>query len=216
MTLDPADFRREFAKEGQYIEFKRGVGQGTLQDTVVAFSNAAGGVILVGVEDDGAITGRRLDAGTEDAIHRTIRNVHDPGRYTLRELSVDGRPIVAISVDSRREGFSQTAKAVIKVRKGSRDDSLFGAELQRFVSRRYAKRFELNPTELTVADADPDRLAEVRAAFRWNGNDIGTRLEDRGLAEGNHLTIAGAMCLATDPAAALGKWPDPLKSVRPV
>ena len=205
LTLDLTDFRREFAEEGSHVEFKRGVGQNSLEDTVVAFSNSDGGVILVGVEDDGTITGRRLDAGTEDAIHRTIRNVRDPGRYSLHELSVEGRPIVAISVARRHEGFSQTAGAVVKVRRGTRDDSLFGAELQRFVSRRYAKRFELNRTELTIGEADPDRLAEVRTAFGWSEAELGTRLEDHGLAEENRLTIAGALCLATDPAATLGK-----------
>lgn len=205
LTLDFADFKREFPEEGPYIEFKRGVGSDTLQDTVVAFSNAGGGVILVGVEDDGAVTGRKLDAGTEDAIHRTIHNVRDPGRYSIHELSVSGRPIVVISVDRRDEGFAQTSSAVVKVRRGTRDEPLFGAELLRFISERSTKRYELSHTEIAVDSAEPKRLAEIQTAFRWNRGEVGARLEEQGfVAEGN-LTVVGAMCLAEHPALALGK-----------
>ncbi len=205
MAFDPADFEREFPTEGQHIEFKRGVGSDTLQDTVVAFSNANGGVILVGVEDDGAITGRKLDAGTADAIHRTIHHVRDPGRYSIHELSVGGRPVVIISVDRRNEGFAQTSSAVVKVRRGTRDEPLFGAELQRFIGERSPKPFESTLTELPLDTADPERLAEIQAAFRWDGAEASARLEQEGLAAQGDLTVAGAMCLAADPAMTLGK-----------
>jgi ATP-dependent DNA helicase RecG len=205
LAFDRADFKREFPEEGQFIEFKRGIGNETLQDTVVAFSNAEGGVILVGVEDDGTVSGRKLDAGTVDAIHQAIHNVRDPGRYSIHELSVDGRPIVVVSVDRRDEGFAQTSSAAVKVRRGTRDEPLFGAELLRFISERSPKRYELNRTELSIDAADPERLAEIEAAFAWRRTEVRTRLEEHGLAAEGKLTIAGAMCLAPDPAAILGK-----------
>jgi ATP-dependent DNA helicase RecG len=205
LTFSAADFRREYASENQYVEFKRGVGQENIQDTVVAFSNAEGGVILVGVEDDGTISGRRLDAGTADAIHQAIHHVRDPGRYSLHELSVDEKKVVAISVDRRREGFAQTSGAVVKVRKGTRDDPLFGTELQRFISRRSTKRYELTATDLPVDAADPGRLAEVKAAFGWQPAELEARLEEHGFAAESRLTVAGALCLAPDPPAILGK-----------
>jgi ATP-dependent DNA helicase RecG len=205
LTLDSADFRREFPEEGQYIEFKRGVGSDTLQDTVVAFSNADGGVILIGVEDNGTITGRKLDAGTMDAIHQTLHNVRDPGRYSIHELSVGGRPVVVISVGQRDEGFAQTSGAVVKVRRGTRDEPLFGAELLRFVSERSTKRYELTLTDLDVDSIDLERLAEVQAAFQWHRTEVRSRLEEQGFATQGNLTVAGAMCLAGDPAMTLGK-----------
>ncbi len=205
LALDPRDFKREFPEEDQYTEFKRGVGSDTLQDTVVAFSNAEGGVILIGVEDDGSISGRRLDAGTADAIHRTIHNVRDPGRYSIHELSVDGRTVVVISVDQREEGFAQTSSAVVKVRRGTRDEPLFGAELLRFVSERSPKRYELGRTELGVDSADQRQLAEVQAAFKWHQSEVRARLEEQGFATDGNLTVAGVMCLAENPALTLGK-----------
>lgn len=182
LALDPADFRREYPEEDQYVEFNRGVGQDNIQDTVVAFSNAEGGVILVGVEDNGMISGRRLDAGTADAIHQAIHHIRDPGRYSVHELSVDRQKVVVISVDRRHEGFAQTSAAVVKVRKGTRDEPLFGTELQHFISRRSAKRYELTLTDLPVDEADAARLAEVGAAFGWQPTEVVARLKEHGFA----------------------------------
>jgi hypothetical protein len=58
------DFRQEFPGENQFIEFKTGLSREPLQESIVAFSNSQGGVILIGVADDGKVVGRELDAGT--------------------------------------------------------------------------------------------------------------------------------------------------------
>ena len=107
--MSMAEFERDFPAEGQYVEFKRGIGKEPLQDTIVAFSNADGGVILIGVEDDGTIAGRSLEPGTEDAIYEIARNVHSPGRYSLHQVEVDGKALVAISIAKREEGFCQAS-----------------------------------------------------------------------------------------------------------
>jgi len=205
LALDVPEFEREFPEEDQHIEFKRGVGNDSFKDTIVAFSNAAGGVMLIGVEDDGTVSGRKLDAGTTDAIHEAIHSIRDPGRYSVHEVSVGGRPVVVVSVDRRHEGFSQTSGGAIKVRRGTRDEALFGAELQRFMTERSAKRYELTPTELASDDADPGRLTEIQTAFRWRRAEVPDRLAEHGFAAEGRLTVAGAMCLATDPSASLGK-----------
>jgi ATP-dependent DNA helicase RecG len=117
-----AEFRAAFPGEGQHVEFKRGTSMEQLQNTAVAFSNADGGVILIGVQDDGAIAARALDAGTQDDIHRAMQAARDVGRYGLSELDVDGKPVTVLSVARRREGFAQTSAGVVRVRRGTRDD----------------------------------------------------------------------------------------------
>jgi predicted HTH transcriptional regulator len=62
--------------------------------TAVAFSNADGGVMLIGVEDDGAVLGRAADAGTQDDIHRATQAARDVGRYAIHQLNVDGKPSI--------------------------------------------------------------------------------------------------------------------------
>ena len=48
-ALTRAEFEAAFAGETDYVEFKGGTGNQGLQDAIVAFSNADGGVILIGV-----------------------------------------------------------------------------------------------------------------------------------------------------------------------
>jgi ATP-dependent DNA helicase RecG len=134
LTISVAEFRGAFPGEGQHVEFKRGTSMEQLQNTAVAFSNADGGVVLIGVQDDGAIAARALDAGTQDDIHRAMQAARDVGRYGLSQLDVDGKPVTVLSVARRREGFAQTSAGVVRVRRGTRDDPLFGAELVRFAS----------------------------------------------------------------------------------
>ena len=64
LVLSLDEFRAAFPGESQHVEFKRGTSIEQLQSTAVAFSNAEGGVILIGVRDDGSIAARGLDAGT--------------------------------------------------------------------------------------------------------------------------------------------------------
>jgi ATP-dependent DNA helicase RecG len=92
LALSLTEFRAAFPGESDFVEFKRGTSQDELQNTAVAFSNADGGVILIGVRDDGSIAARALDAGTQDDIHRAMQAARDVGRYALFQVDVDGKP----------------------------------------------------------------------------------------------------------------------------
>ncbi len=204
MALTADEFEREFPGESQHIEFKTGIGRDQVQDTVVAFSNADGGVILIGVDDDGRIVGRQLDAGSADAIYEAIRAVRDPGRYSLHEVSVAGRQIVAISVARRREGFAQTSKGVVKLRKGTMDEPAFGSELHRLLNEKTPRRFELSPEPIPIGSS-PELIRGFCAAFGWNTEEVNERLSEHGYAADGKLTVAGALFLTQDPANTLGK-----------
>ncbi|HMJ03338.1 MAG TPA: ATP-binding protein [Conexibacter sp.] len=202
MTL--AEFTEAFPSEGQHVEFKTGVGNGPLQDTAVAFSNADGGVVLIGVRDDGRIAGRALDAGTQDDIHRAMQSARDVGRYSIAQLDVDGKPLIVLSIARRREGFAQSSGGVVKVRRGTRDDPLFGQELVRFANERTASRYEAAPVEASIRSVDPDLRAELAKAMRWQ-RATAERLRHAELASGDQLTVAGALYLLKDPGKVLGK-----------
>lgn len=203
--MSTAEFERDFPGEGQYVEFKRGIGKEALQDTIVAFSNSDGGVILIGVEDDGTIVGRSLEPGTEDAIYEIARNVRSPGRYSLHQIEVDGKPLVAISIAKREEGFCQASNGVVRVRRGTRDESLFGSDLQQLVNERSTTRFEITSTQLAIADAEEDLARDFRDAFGWGEEFIVDRLSEWGYANDGRLSIAGALYLVSEPDRVLGK-----------
>lgn len=204
LALSLADFRAAFPGESEFVEFKRGTSQEELQSTAVAFSNADGGVILIGVRDDGSIAARALDAGTQDDIHRAMQAARDVGRYALFQLDVDGKPVCVVAVARRREGFAQTSGGVVRVRRGTRDDPLFGGELVRFANERSITRYETTSVDTPLADASPQLRREIGRALGLS-RSTGERLAAADLADGDRLTVAGALYLLADPAATLGK-----------
>jgi hypothetical protein len=98
LVLSLDEFRAAFPAESQHVEFKRGTSIVQLQSTAVAFSNAEGGVILIGVRDDGSIAARALDAGTQDDIHQAMQAARDVGRYSLHPLQVEAKPVCVVSI----------------------------------------------------------------------------------------------------------------------
>jgi ATP-dependent DNA helicase RecG len=204
LTMSVAEFRGAFPGESQHVEFKRGTSMEQLQNTAVAFSNAGGGVVLIGVQDDGVIAARALDAGTQDDIHRAMRAVRDVGRYGLSQLDVDGKPVTVLSVARRREGFAQTSAGVVRVRRGTRDDPLFGAELVRFANERTSSRYESTEVDVELGGVSPALRTEIARALRLN-RATGDRLRAAELATGERLTVAGALYLLPDPSRILGK-----------
>lgn len=201
LFMSLAEFRAAFPSESEFIERKSGFNRTAAQEAAVAFSNADGGVILIGVDDAGTILGRELSSGLIDEIHRAIREARDPGRYALHELSVDGKPVVVLSIARRVEGFAQTSSGRILVRRGTMKVALFGAELARFINERSLQRFEETEAGVGLEDADPELLAELAATF-GRSRDVPERLAEQGLLlrdGGDRLTIAGALYLIPTP-----------------
>lgn len=205
MSLE--EFAEAFPSESEFVERKSGFSQTAVQEAAVAFSNADGGLILIGVDDAGGIVGRELSPGLVDDIHRTIREARDPGRYAVHELSVDEKPVVVLSIARRVEGFSQTSSGRVLVRRGTMKVALFGTELARFINEHSLQRFEETESGATLDEADSELLSELAATFGWS-RDVPDRLAEHGLLlrdGGDRITIAGALYLLPDPAERLGK-----------
>jgi ATP-dependent DNA helicase RecG len=207
LFMSLVEFAEAFPSESEFVERKSGFNRTGVQEAAVAFSNADGGVILIGVDDAGAIVGRELTPGVLDDIHTAIREARDPGRYSVHELTVDRKSVVVLSVARRVEGFSQTSSGRVLIRRGTMKTALFGAELARFINERSLQRFEETEAPVTLDDADSDLVSELAAAFGWS-REVPERLAEHGLLLGdgrNRLTIAGALYLLPDPAEQLGK-----------
>ena len=208
-ALLPAQFTAEFPGEGDLVEFKQGLPETKVREAVTAFSNAEGGVILLGVRDDGLVQGISTDGETIAKVHRIVAGVRNPGRYEVRSLLVGDRAILVLSVQRRREGFCQMLDGRILVRRGAMNAPLFDGELTRFVSQRALTRFESTPVDATLRSADANRLERVRRAYGWSQDQIPDRLTEAGLLEtpdlDGHLTVAGALYLLPRPGDVLGK-----------
>lgn len=207
LSLSAEEFVREFPREGDTVEFKSGTGGDQIRASAVAFSNAEGGVILVGVDDRGGVVGRAADAGARDALHTALASARDLGRYEIHSLDVDGSSITVLSVARREQGFAQTADGRVLVRRGTQDQPAFGAELQRLINARSSQRFEATIVDRAPLDTVSGQLLDrIAKAHGWVvPTHSRERLVEAGLVGGDHLTVAGALYLVTDPGSVLGK-----------
>jgi ATP-dependent DNA helicase RecG len=208
LAVSREEFEAAFPKEGQYIERKSGVSGKPLQEAIVSFSNAEGGVVLIGVNDSGEILGKSLTQGVEESIHQAVASVRNPGRYAVQSLQVEGVPITVIAVERRIQGFAQTSSGRVLVRKGAMNVALFDADLFRFISERSLESFELSDSGIPLMAAESDRLDELAATYEWEqGGSLADRLEEQGLlVQGKEtLTIAGAMYLTDRPDSVIPK-----------
>lgn len=209
ILMSRAEFADAFPGEGDYVEFKQGIPDNKIAEAITAFSNAEGGVILLGVTDGGDIAGVSSDGGTQGRIHRIVTTVRDPGRYDLHVLHVDGREVLVLAVHRRREGFAQLHDGRLLIRRGAMNSALMGNELARFISGRALTRFESTPINLGVSHADPELIKTLQATFDWQADDLPRRLFERGLSSApsndGSLTVAGALYLLRRPADVLGK-----------
>lgn len=192
------------SREHEHLELKSGAGRKPLQESIVAFSNSGGGTILIGVRDDRTVVGRARTQGLDDDIHGAALDAQHAGRYEIREIRVDDRPVVAVVVQPRTDEFSQTSDGRVLVRRGGHNRALFGRELFDLMAARSLMRFEATDSRVPVASANPEAVREVAGAFGWTDPDsFAQRWQERGLLhESGSLTIAGALVL-TDPAVSL-------------
>lgn len=203
--MTEAQFERFAAREDERLELKTGAGRKPLQEALVALSNTAGGVILIGVTDDRVVVGCERRQGIDDAIHDAATDSHDVGRYRIRQIDIAGRPVVAVLVEPRLDAVAQTSDGRVLRRQGGRNRAVFGRDLQELVNSRALVRFEATDSGVGPDAVDPQTSAAVAKAFGWRtGSRLQARWAERGLMHASgQLTIAGALVL-TDPGTSLG------------
>ncbi len=86
--------------ESQQLEFKSSLNmREEIGETISAFANSTGGVILIGVSDDGTVRGVQMGKKTSEDLAHFIRNNTDPQMYPeIREHDRDGNTVIALSV----------------------------------------------------------------------------------------------------------------------
>jgi ATP-dependent DNA helicase RecG len=194
------EFQQLIGRESARVELKTGASGKPLQEAMVALSNTAGGLLVIGVDDRRQLIGRPLDQATEERIHAAAAEAHNLGRYDVREIHVGTRPLVIIEVARREEGIAQTSDGRILVRKGPRNQAVVGDAVWQLLTSRTLRRFEQAASGVALDRAAHDDLNRICAAHGWQPDDVRLhdRLRERGLAGDTELTIAGALLL-TDP-----------------
>ncbi|MCK4416995.1 MAG: putative DNA binding domain-containing protein [Candidatus Latescibacteria bacterium] len=153
--------------EGQLVEFKAfrgGVSPSKIAETIVAFANADGGTILLGIDDDGAITGFRATSGNRDKLMNAARECCSPEvPIKLEFLGKANRTVGILSIPSSHKLHSHVDGRVL-LRVGTQDKRLLGGQiLQLSSSKSMISHEEELVRNASLDDFDDDVIDEYIA-----------------------------------------------------
>ena len=171
--ITPDDIKLLVASgEGLNAEFKVSVPSKVkeISEEVCAFANAAGGVVLIGVDDKNEIKGVIVDNSKRSAIQNSIGEITPAIHCTLTMVEVDGKSVGVIEVPSGANK-PYVLSGAIYVRIGPNSQKLTTAEQMRDFFQQSGKIYfdeggckEFDPTK----DLDLELLSDFKYAARLN------------------------------------------------
>lgn len=124
--------------EDSTIEFKRALPERKeLSDEIAAFANTRGGVILIGVEDNGGIVG--VDRESLDGVEKTVveicqDSIDPPVHIVTEKLCIDEKNL--IKIDMSRSPFVHRSSNGYFIRQGSTKREMTTEQLGRLLQSR--------------------------------------------------------------------------------
>jgi len=158
--------------ENSYIEFKEEeIKAKELAEEIVAFSNSEGGMILIGVDDEGNIKGVKDDK-IEETVMNICRNNCIPHIIPLYEnIEVEGKRIAVITVPKGLNKPYYTADHKYYVRVGTTKRIASKEELLRLFEAGGSFRFDISPVEGTsIKDLNIDIIRDY--FMKYNTFDL--------------------------------------------
>lgn len=126
--------------EDSYVEFKLGarddVAKKEMAESAIAFSNKNGGIILVGIDDNGRVVGAFGD-GWEDLIAQSLRDRCEPPiEPAVRRVILEDKPVYVVRIpESNNKPHLLSGTGTIYVRIASTDKPATRHELDELFDR---------------------------------------------------------------------------------
>lgn len=99
-------------------------------EEVCAFANAAGGVLLIGIDDNNTIVGVTISNAQRSAIQNSLNEISPSLQCNFSEVIVDGLSVGVIEVPSGSQK-PYTLSGAIYIRQGPNSQKIVSAELMR-------------------------------------------------------------------------------------
>ncbi len=198
--------------EDSFSQFKVNItNSDKLASELVAFSNAKGGWLIIGVDDDSKIVG--LDSSDIKRLNQLIGNVINvniiPPIYPLVEIvNIEDKKILIIQVDEGVNKPYSTNNGIYLTKAGSDKRKISPQELRRL----FAESKNLYPDEeivhaSTIEDIDMTKLKkflkndnpEILNKLNKNELNLETVLTNLELFRDKNLTLAGTLLFSENP-----------------
>ncbi len=145
-------------RETGSLDFKEQLPKpGKLQEPLVAFANARGGTVAVGVSKarPHRVIGTHWSQADEERVQEAARATQPPLTISTTTAEVDGQTVALLKVEPVTEGWVHTSDGRLLVRAGPTNRALVGTELLRFVQERGADPVEEQVVrDVVLADLD--------------------------------------------------------------
>jgi ATP-dependent DNA helicase RecG len=185
--------------ESLTVEFKRDISDREIYESVVCLANAKGGVLLIGVEKGGTITGARPRHGTgTDATRLQVAIFNNTAPHINARVSlhtIEQKTIVAIEVDPYPEVCATTEGRCLR-----RVMKVEGPECIPFYPYEHISRrsdlglvdYSAEPVNgATLTDLDPLEIERLRQTIeRRRGDAALVSLDPRALVQALRLVIS--------------------------
>ena len=181
--------------EGFTTEFKRS-GTSNLGREICAFANATGGVILVGVADDGKAVGVDDHNRLKSEVQALARSAEPPIAVDVESIG----DILCVTVPSQH-GKPYSFGGKFFIREGASSQQMSREEIREFFFKEGLIHFDETPCRnFSLTD---DLNDDIWTVFRKRAKipadmDVLTALENLHLLKGGQMTHAGAWLLAKD------------------
>lgn len=200
--------------EDSQHQFKKNISNAeSLAAEMVAFSNGNGGKILVGVDDDGSITGltkediNRLNQLISNVASQNVRPAVNP---ITQNILTDSGLILVVDIPAGINKPYQDSSGVFWVKNGAdKRKATSREEIQRlFQSSSLVHADETPVTGMTIADLDMDYFQDFflrRYGYSLGSQDIPLAqvIQNMNLGRNGILNIAGALLFGVNPSARL-------------
>lgn len=164
--------------EGPALEFKRSTGE--LKEgmqTLCAFLNGSGGIVLFGVRPEGTIEGQAVSDQTLRDIAQAADRFEPPAHLSIHRVKVKiGREVVIAAVEGGVDMRPFTCEGRAYERVGSTTRRMQQAKYEKALfDRAHGKRrWENEPAEgVELKDIDRDEVFRIVAAARSTGRLVG-------------------------------------------
>jgi len=119
--------------EGYNVEFKVSIPSKVkdVTEEICAFSNAAGGTLFLGVDDDNVVRGATFSNAKRSALQNSINEITPALHCDIYMVDIDGKQIVVIEVPSG-SNKPYVLSGAIYVRQGPNSQKLITAEEMRY------------------------------------------------------------------------------------
>ncbi len=190
---------------GQTLEFVVDVDVDRLAETLVAFANADGGTVVVGVDEKGSVVGVSLPDAVEDALRLALARTRPIVRTEWSAEQTPRGSVIVIQVPRSTELHSLDDGRVL-IRSGSENKPLSGDAIRQLAATKSTGDFEAEVVPgATLDDLNPDIIEEYRQHWEekqrrtWLGTTEELLRAAGAITDEGDPTVAGLLLFGKDP-----------------